>query len=74
MFILRWLVALTYLLLTNFIIMSILAKVKEVLTSKYFVIGAAAVAGVVVWFKGMPFIAGVALGVSGAKLINAFKG
>jgi hypothetical protein len=73
MFILRWLVALTYLLLTNFIIMSILAKVKEVLTSKYFVIGAAAVA-VVVWFKGMPFIAGVALGVSGAKLITAFKG
>jgi|TARA_Y100001972_G_C7498180_1_gene252338 hypothetical protein len=54
--------------------MSILAKVKEVLTSKYFVIGAAAVAGVVVWFKGMPFIAGVALGVSGAKLISAFKG
>ena len=54
--------------------MSILAKVKEVLTSKYFVIGAAVVAGVVVWFKGMPFIAGVALGVSGAKLISAFKG
>ena len=63
-----------YLLLTNFIIMSIIAKVKEVLTSKYFVIGAAAVAGVIVWMKGMPFVAGVALGVTGTKLISALRG
>ena len=54
--------------------MSILAKVKEVLTSKYFVIGAAAVAGVVGWMKGMPFVAGVALGVTGTKLVSALRG
>ena len=54
--------------------MSIIAKVKEVLPSKYFVIGAAAVAGVIVWMKGMPFVAGVALGVTGTKLISALRG
>ena len=54
--------------------MSILAKVKEVVTSKYFVIGASAVAGVIVWMKGMPFVAGVALGVTGTKLISALRG
>ena len=51
-----------------------LSKVKEVLTSKYFVIGAAAVAGVIVWMKGMTFVAGVALGVTGTKLISALRG
>ena len=44
--------------------MSKLAKVKEVLTSPYFVVGVAALAGAIVFFKGMPLIGGIAIGVA----------
>lgn len=53
--------------------MSKLAKVKEVLTSPYFVVGAAALAGAVVFFKGMPLIGGIAIGVAGAKMWDILR-
>ena len=53
--------------------MSKLAKVKEVLTSPYFVVGAAALAGAVVFFKGMPLIGGIAIGVAATKFWDILK-
>ena len=46
--------------------MSKLGKIKSVLTSPYF--GVAGLTGAVVFFKGMPLIGGIAIGVAGAKL------
>ena len=48
--------------------MSKLGKIKSVLTSPYFVIGVAGLTGAVVFFKGLPLIGGIAIGVAGAKL------
>ena len=48
--------------------MSKLGKIKSVLTSPYFVIGVAGLAGAVVFFKGMPLIGGIAIGVAATKL------
>tara|TARA_S200002703_G_scaffold136051_1_gene125202 strand:- start:42 stop:242 length:201 start_codon:yes stop_codon:yes gene_type:complete len=53
--------------------MSKLAKVKQVLTSEYFVAGVAGVTGAVVFFKGLPLIGGIAIGVAATKLWGVLR-
>ena len=53
--------------------MSKLAKVKQVLTSEYFVAGVAGLTGAVVFFKGLPLIGGIAIGVAATKLWGVLR-
>jgi len=53
--------------------MSKLAKVKQIITSEYFVAGAAGLTGAVVFFKGLPLIGGIAIGVAATKLWDVLK-
>lgn len=53
--------------------MKLVEKIKSVVTSDLFVVGAALVTGAVVFFKGMPLIGGIAIGVAGVKLWDVLK-
>jgi len=53
--------------------MSKLAKIKEVLTSEYFVVSVAGLTGAVVYFKGLPLIGGIAIGVAATKLLEVLR-
>ena len=53
--------------------MSKLAKVKQVLTSEYFVAVVAGLTGAVVFFKGLPLIGGIAIGVAATKLWGVLR-
>ena len=50
-----------------------LGKIKGILTSELVIIGLAGLAGAVVFFKGLPFIGGVALGVAGTKMWGVLR-
>lgn len=54
-------------------VMKIVEKIKSVVTSDLFVVAAALVTGAVVFFKGMPLIGGIAIGVAGVKLWGVLK-
>lgn len=53
--------------------MDILNKLKSIITSEYAIIGFAIIASAVVYFKGLPLIGGIALGVAGTKLWEVLK-
>ena len=48
-------------------------KIKQILTSDYTIIGFAIVIGAVVYFKGLPLVGGIALGVAGTKLWDTLR-
>ena len=48
-------------------------KIKQVLTSDYTIIGFALVVSAVVYFKGLPLVGGIALGVAGTKLWDTLR-
>jgi len=54
--------------------MSKLNKIKSVLISDYFVVAVAALTGAVVFFKGLPFIGGVGIGVAATKMWGVLRG
>jgi hypothetical protein len=54
-------------------VMKLVEKIKSVVTSDLFVVGAALVTGAVVFAKGMPLIGGIAIGVAGVKLWGVLK-
>ena len=53
--------------------MNTLDKIKQILTSKYTIIGFTLVVSAVVYFKGLPLVGGIALGVAGVKLWDILK-
>jgi len=53
--------------------MKLVEKIKSVVTSDLFIVGAALVTGAVVFAKGMPLIGGIAIGVAGVKLWDVLK-
>jgi len=50
-----------------------LDKIKQTLTSDYTIIGFALVVSAVVYFKGLPLVGGIALGVAGTKLWDTLR-
>tara|TARA_R100001460_G_scaffold25459_1_gene51176 strand:- start:1622 stop:1795 length:174 start_codon:yes stop_codon:yes gene_type:complete len=51
----------------------VLDTIKNVLTSEYFVVGVAGLAGLVIYLKGLHFIGGIAIGVAGAKMWDVLR-
>lgn len=54
--------------------MKITDKIKSVLTSDLFIATASAVIGGVIFFKGLPLIGGIAIGVALTKLWGVLRG
>ena len=54
--------------------MKITSKIKSVLTSDLFIATASAVLGGVVFFKGLPLIGGISIGVALTKLWGVLRG